>query len=127
MAKVPPDLDNRTTRKRAPMNDISTLFSRIDSMLQSPTEGDSPDVRAHMEATLTDGYARSLALEAERWRLQREIGAIAAALADGREDLHANELAPLARRLALSEQELTELRDLLAALRERIALAARAA
>ena len=109
------------------MDDISTLLSRIDSLLQSPTEGDSPDVRAHMETTLTDGYARSLALEAEHWRLQREIGAIAAALADGREESHAKELAPLARRLAHSEQELAGLRDMLASLRVRIALAARAA
>jgi hypothetical protein len=109
------------------MDEISTLISRIDLLLQSPTEGDCPDVRAHMETTLTDGYAKALALEAEHWRLQREIGAIAADLAEGRGQPNTRDLASLARRLAVSEEELAGLRDTLVSLRERIALAARAA
>lgn len=109
------------------MDDISNLISRIDSLLQLPSEGDSADVRAHMETTLTDGYARALALEAEHWRLQREIGAIAADLADGRGEPRTAELASLARRLAVSEAELASLRDTLVSLRERVSLASRAA
>ncbi len=109
------------------MDDVSTLISRIDSLLRAPTEADCADVRAHMESTLTDGYAQALALEAEHWRLQRKIGAIAADLADGRGEPRTKELASLARRLALSEEELAGLRDTLLSLRERIALAARAA
>jgi hypothetical protein len=109
------------------MDEISTLISRIDSLLQSPSEDDSADVRAHMETTLTDGYATALALEAEHWRLQRRLGAIAAELTDGRANKHTKELASVARRLALSEKELESLRDTLASLRERIAIAARAA
>jgi ABC-type phosphate transport system auxiliary subunit len=109
------------------MDDLSILISRIDSLLQAPREGDDADVRAHMETTLTDGYARALALEAEHWRLQRKIGAIASDLADGSGGPRTKELASLARRLAMIEEELGGLRDILSSRRDRIALAARAA
>jgi hypothetical protein len=109
------------------MDDLSTLISRIDSLLQKPSEDDGADVVAHMETTLTDGYAAALALEAEHWRLQRRIGAITAELAEGGADPPTKELAALARRLKRSEQELESLRDTLVSLRTRIALAARAA
>jgi ABC-type phosphate transport system auxiliary subunit len=109
------------------MDDVSTLISRIDSLLESPSDGDTADVRAHMELTLTDGYAAALALEAEHWRLQRRIGAIAAELADGQEKGSTQELAGLARRLAVAEEELESLRETLTSLRDRIALTAHAA
>ncbi|HKH29455.1 MAG TPA: hypothetical protein VKA45_00245 [Gaiellaceae bacterium] len=109
------------------MDDVSTLISRIDSLVQSPSEADTADVRAHMELTLTDGYAAALALEAEHWRLQRRIGAIAAELADGRPNGTTKELALLARRLAVAEGELDALRETLVSLRDRIALTAHAA
>ena len=121
--------DNRVHRsgRPNPMDDVTTLIARIDSLLESPSEADNEDVRAHMEVTLTDGYAAALALEAEHWRLQRRIGAIAAELAEGRRRAHTKELAALARRLAAAEQELEALRETLASLRDRIALAAHAA
>jgi hypothetical protein len=111
------------------MDEVSTLIARIDTLLDAPHEpgGDSADVRAHMETTLTDGYARALALEAEHWRLQRKIGAIAAELAAGRGEPRTKELASLARRLAVSEKELASLRDTLITLKSRLALGARAA
>jgi hypothetical protein len=109
------------------MNDVSTLISRIDSLLQSPREADTADVRAHMELTLTDGYAAALALEAEHWRLQRRIGAIAGELAEGRNKGQTKELASLGRRLTAAEGELEALRDMLVSLRDRIARAAHAA
>jgi hypothetical protein len=110
------------------MDDLSTLLERIDRLLAASHEGaQSADVRAHMETTLTDGYARALALEAEHWRLQREIGAIAAEIAEGQEDARTNELAELVRRLKASEEELLSLRDTLRTLRGRIASGARAA
>jgi ABC-type phosphate transport system auxiliary subunit len=109
------------------MDDVSTLISRIDSLLRTPCEDVCADVRAHMEVTLTDGYAAALALEAEHWRLQRRIGAIAAELADGRKKARTKELASLARRLAAAEEELESLRETLTSLRDRIALAVHAA
>ena len=128
MACGSPRLDNRTTGAAATlMDDFSTLISRIDALLESPSDADTADVRAHMELTLTDGYAAALALEAEQWRLQRRIGAIAAELADGRRKAHTKELASLARRLAAAEEELEALRATLASLRTRLGLPARAA
>jgi hypothetical protein len=111
------------------MDDVSTLIERIDLLLEAPSEegGDSAEVRAHIETTLTDGYARALALEAEHWRLQREIGAIAAELAEGGGEPRTKELAALARRLTVSEQELEALRDTLRSLRGRLALGTQAA
>ena len=109
------------------MDDVSTLIARIDSLLEKSGDADSADVRAHMELTLTDGYAAALALEAEHWRLQRRIGAIAAELADGRKRARTKELASLARRLAAADDELESLRETLSSLRDRIALAAHAA
>ena len=105
------------------MDDVSTLLDRIDLLLGSPAAagGDSPDVRAHMETTLTDGYARALALESEHWRLQREIGAIAAEIAEGRGKSRTKELGSLVRRLKGSEEELATLRDTLRTLRGRLA------
>jgi len=108
------------------MDDVSTLIARIDSLLESPSDADDADVRAHMELTLTDGYAAALALEAEHWRLQRRIAAIAAELADGRKSARTEELASLARRLAAAEEELASLRETLSPLRDRIALPAHA-
>jgi hypothetical protein len=111
------------------MDDLSTLLERIDRLLAASLDegAQSPDVRAHMETTLTDGYARALALEAEHWRLQREIGAIAAEIAEGQGDTRTKELASLVRRLKASEEELLSLRDTLRTLRGRLASGARAA
>ena len=109
------------------MDDSTTLISRIDSLLEAPPQSDDADVRAHIETTLTDGYAKALALEAEHSRLQRSIGAIAADLAQGRGGPRSDELAAFARRLALTEEELVSLRGLLGCLRDRLAIVARAA
>jgi ABC-type phosphate transport system auxiliary subunit len=105
------------------MDDISTtLISRIDSLLGAPSKVDSADVRADMETTLTEGYARALALETEHLRIRRRIAAITAALADGKGEPQTTKLVELVRRLAASEEELAGLRETLAALRNRLAL-----
>jgi hypothetical protein len=70
---------------------------------------------ARMEDTLTEGYAQALALEAERWRLERRIGEVAR---EGRTDL-GDELRTLGSRLTVADGELTELRSLLGTLHER--------
>jgi len=72
---------------------------------------------ARMEDTLTEGYAQALALEAERWRLERRIGEVAR---DGQTDLE--ELRTLGTRLSHADGELTELRTLLGRLHERARL-----
>jgi hypothetical protein len=75
---------------------------------------DAPTL-ARMEDTLTEGYARALALEAERWRLERRIGEVAR---EGRTDI-ADELKSLGTRLTHADGELTKLRSLLGSLHER--------
>jgi len=75
---------------------------------------DAPTL-ARIEDTLTEGYARALALEAERWRLERRIGEVAR---EGRTDV-GEELRSLGTRLTHADGELAELRSLLGTLHER--------
>ena len=57
---------------------------------------------ARIEDTLTEGYAQALALEAERWRLERRIGEVAR---EGRTDV-GEELRSLGTRLTRADGEL---------------------
>jgi hypothetical protein len=104
------------------MTDERTIFAEIEAVL-----ADRDEIRLdRLEHTLTSGYAAALALEAERWRIERRI-AEAAALVRGRTDGdRAAEIALLARSLSSADADLERLRDLLATLRKR-ATAARAA
>jgi hypothetical protein len=70
---------------------------------------------ARIEETLTEGYARALALEAERWRLERRIGEVAR---EGRGDV-GEEIRSLGNRLTNADGKLTELRTLLTTLHAR--------
>ena len=76
-----------------------------------------------MEETLTEGYARALALEAERWRLERRIGEVAR---EGRDDI-GEEIRSLGSRLTNADGKLAELRTLLGTLHERARSARHAA
>jgi hypothetical protein len=78
---------------------------------------------ARMEETLTEGYARALALEAERWRLERRIGEVAR---EGRGDV-GDEIRSLGSRLTSADGKLSELRALLGSLHERARVARHAA
>ena len=64
------------------------------------------------------GYAHALQLEAERWRLERRIGEVAAGL-ESENGPDVNELASLARRLASVNEDVVSFRMLLTSLRER--------
>jgi hypothetical protein len=70
---------------------------------------------ARLEDTLTEVYARALAIEAERWRLERRIGEVAR---EGRSDV-SEELRSLGTQLTRADGELVELRSLLGTLHER--------
>ena len=76
---------------------------------------------ARMEDTLTEGYAQALALEAERWRLERRIGEVAR---EGPTDFE--ELRTLGTRLSDADGELVALRTLLGRLHERARLVRKA-
>src|SRR6266567_3705892 len=79
---------------------------------------DAPTIDA-IEDTLTAGYARALALEAERWRLERRIAAVAAELGGKSRDDEHSELTQLGRRLSAADGDLSNLRRLLSSLRSR--------
>jgi hypothetical protein len=103
------------------MTDASrdAVIENIRELVDAPHEGDSAPSLAHIEATLTDGYAVLLQLEAERLRLEKQIGAMAADLADGDFAGKATQIAVLSRRLSSADGDLTRLRDLLRTLRVR--------
>jgi hypothetical protein len=73
----------------------------------------------HVDATLTDGYAYALQLEGERWRIERRISEVVAALPVEADRELEPELVALAARLRTSNESIAGLRTLLASLRER--------
>jgi hypothetical protein len=94
------------------------IHDEIQTLLKAPPTGDDAPSLDDLEHTLTAGYARALALEAERWRLERRIAKVAAALSGSAETQH-SELATLGKRLSAADGDLTRLRELLSSLRAR--------
>src|SRR5437870_13503183 len=95
------------------------IHDEIRSLLDAPPDGeDAPTIDA-IEHTLTAGYARALALEAERWRLERRIATVAAKLGGKSQDDAHSELTQLGQRLAAADGDLSGLRGLLSSLRSR--------
>src|SRR5260370_40460457 len=86
----------------------------MQQQIEELLSADAPTL-ARMEDILTEGYARALALEAERWRLERRIGEVAR---EGRTDV-SEELRSLGTRLTHADGELASLRSLLGSLHER--------
>jgi hypothetical protein len=108
-------------RRDVLVSDHAHILRQIEALLEP---GRTP-VLEELEETLTSGYAAALALEAERWRIERGIAEAAATLGDG-ESGTTQELARLGRRLRVAADDLAKLRSLLGTLRDR-ADAARAA
>ena len=95
------------------------VIDDIRELLTVPSPADAALFLERLDATLTAGYAHALQLEAERWRLERRIGELAATLVDDKSELDTNELASLARRLTLANEDIASLRTLLGSLRDR--------
>jgi hypothetical protein len=91
---------------------MSDLFEQITALIDA-SERD----RDRIERTLTDGYARALALEAERWRLGKRLTEVAQGLDGGDTMLKTRELTEISERLSGNEDELAELRGRLGELR----------
>ena len=96
---------------------IPTLLEQIDELLAEPHSEGEPATLAHLERTLTDGYAYALALESERWRLEQRLSELAGELHEGDQDEKSQELAQISRRLSSNEDALESLRSTLARLR----------
>jgi hypothetical protein len=95
------------------------IHDEIRTLLDAPPTGDDAPSLDTLEHTLTAGYARALALEAERWRLERKLAEAAAALGGTGVVGEHSELAMLGQRLSAANGDLTLLRDLLSSLRSR--------
>ncbi len=91
----------------------------IRTLLAAPPSGEDAPTLDYIEHTLTEGYARALALEAERWRIERQIAEVATRLGNEITDEDASELARLGRCLSAADGDLNRLRTLLVALRTR--------
>ena len=103
----------------------SAFDERLHALLEAPIDGAGAPSLEDLEETLTDGYANALALEAERKRLARRIGELAAH-EGGNAEQKTRELTSLSQRLAGAEAELSSLRHTLVDVRRR-ATARRAA
>src|SRR5262245_40900678 len=114
-----PRPDTCAERRQAPLLRREMIHDDIRSLLDAPPTGDDAPSLDRIEHTLTAGYARALALEAERWRIERKIAVVAARLGDEVTDEDASELARLGQRLSGADGDLTNLRVLLVALRTR--------
>ena len=95
------------------MAEHQTLLNEIDALLESRARD-----LALIERILTDGYARALSLEAERSRLEKRLGALAATLECGDVAEKVNELLDLAKRLEAQDGLVSELREQLGRLRK---------
>ena len=104
--------------------DFGTLCDELDAIIAGPPARDEA-ARARFERTLTDGYARALSLEAERRRLQKQIGTLTATVGSGDADAR-RELTALLRQVKRQEGDLGTLRDQLGRLRRRHSSAVRA-
>ncbi|HEY4412910.1 MAG TPA: hypothetical protein VGN06_07925 [Gaiellaceae bacterium] len=96
------------------------MLQRIETLLDAPATGEAAPSLASLEATLTEGYARALALEAERSRIERRFGEVARTVeppvaASGAAD----ELLTLAKRLTHANAEIGSLRAVLRRLQAR--------
>ncbi len=91
---------------------MTDLVAQIQEMIS-----DSARDLDQIERTLTDGYARALSLEAEKWRLEKRIAQVAEGLQRGDMAKKALELASLAKERDGHDEDLAALRGLLGQLR----------
>jgi hypothetical protein len=94
------------------------IHQEIRTLLAAPPTGEDAPSLYDLEDTLTAGYARALALEAEHRRLERKLAEVAAALSEAPDGKQA-ELAMLGQRLSAADGDLISLRRLLVSLRTR--------
>lgn len=95
------------------------VLEQITQLLSLPETGADAPTLASVEDTLTEGYGQALALEAERLRLERRLGALAREANGGGTPDVAERMATLSERLTDADGELTRLRALLAKLHDR--------
>jgi hypothetical protein len=97
------------------------IHDDIRNLLDAPPSGDEAPSLGDIENALTAGYARALALDAERRHLEKKIADVVAHLGKRSDNGGGSEseLATLGRRLSAADGDLTSLRALLSTLRTR--------
>jgi hypothetical protein len=95
------------------------VIDDIRSLLAIPNSAEATSFLELVDATLTEGYAHALQLEAERLRIERRIAELIAALPSETSELGATELGELSERLMSANESIAAVRALLVSLRER--------
>jgi septal ring factor EnvC (AmiA/AmiB activator) len=95
------------------LEDTELVLDRIGAVVDA-----APRDMEQIERTLTDGYAQALALEAERFRLQRRLTEVAETIAVDASAEKAKELSAIVARLDHNSGSLSRLRGKLADLRQ---------
>ncbi|HZT91565.1 MAG TPA: hypothetical protein VFA05_05945 [Gaiellaceae bacterium] len=91
-------------------------MERLVDEINDLIEGGASDL-SRIEHTLTDGYARALDLEAERWRIERRLAEIATRLTRSDPTDDRGEVSVLVARRDCANAELVRLRNALGDLR----------
>jgi hypothetical protein len=94
---------------------MTDLLQKISNALDGESDHDLDEI----ENTLTDGYAYALSIEAEQWRLEQRLSAVAHDIERGDVAEKALELSAIAKRLDGNADDLAKLRSLLTELRRR--------
>ena len=102
---------------------FDNVIQRVRALLEALDEGGRVPTRERIEETLTEGYAAALTLDGERLRLERRMDEVAAHVAQGGGG-RVKEMQIVLEELETTEENLAELRDLLATLRDRAAVVA---
>jgi hypothetical protein len=95
------------------------VIEDILELLSAPRPSASKPFLERVDATLTDGYAHALQLEAERRRIELRISEVVAGLSDQTSHRHEPELVELSERLMTANADIASLRTLLTSLRDR--------
>jgi hypothetical protein len=95
------------------------LIDDIRALLAAPPPAAAKPFLERVDETLTNGYAHALQLEAERWRIERRIAEVLAALPRESDRRHEPELVALAQQLKAANENIAALRALLRSLRDR--------
>ena len=103
-------------------DDDRELLERIQTLTDALAEGPALP-RSEMEPTVTDGYARALALDAECLRIEQRIDELTGDAVEGH-DMPRGELSALLKRFQEASSQSAELRALLAPLRKVVSRAA---
>jgi hypothetical protein len=111
-------LDNPFAASRS-ADEVHMLIDDILELLAAPRPVPSKPFLDRVDATLTDGYAHALQLEAERSRTERRIAEAVARLGNETTHRHEPELVELSEKLMSANAEIASLRTLLTSLRDR--------